>query len=203
MALSRRDWLIALLGAPLVDAPVAKALSSQQLLARLDGDYLRIAAPHLSFLTGKTLDRLHDGAIVSFVGQLSLSLDGNQSVQTRSVARFAISYDIWEEKFSVIRVQQNKRTASHLTLEATQNWVFENLALNASALPQDRSFWLRFDFRAEDAKPGLDFIGGSGIDLTRLVEVFSRPASAAQPHWTVDSGPYSFTELRAKAFKAG
>lgn len=195
--LSRREWLFALLGAPL-----AKALSAQQLFARLDGDYLRIAAPQLTFLSGKTLERLHDGAVVSFVGQLSLSIDGNQTVQTRSVARFAVSYDIWEEKFTVVRLQQNKRTASHLTLEAAEAWVFDNLALNASALPQDRSFWVRFDFRTEDSKAGLDFIGGSGIDLTRLVEVFSRPASAAQPHWTLDAGPYSFAELRARALKS-
>jgi hypothetical protein len=200
MKFSRRKWLIALVGAPLTGLHLAKALSAQQLAARLDGDYLRIAAPHLAFLTGKTLERLHDGAVVSFVGQLSLSVDGNQTVQTRSVARFAVSYDIWEEKFSVIRLQQNKRTASHLTLEAAQNWVFDNLTLNASALPQDRAFWLRFDFRAEDLKTGLDFIGGSGIDLTRLVEVFSRPAGSAQPHWTLDAGPYSFAELRSKAF---
>jgi hypothetical protein len=200
MLFSRRAWLLALVSAPVAFVPHANALSAQQLAARLDGDYLRIAAPHLTFLTGKTLDRLHDGAVVSFVGQISLSIDGNQTVQTRSVARFAVSYDIWEEKFTVVRLQQSKRTASHLSLEAAQNWVFDNLALNASALPQDRSFWLRFDFRAEDSKTGLDFIGGSGIDLTRLVEVFSRPAGSAQPHWTLDGGPYSFAELRAKAF---
>lgn len=200
MLFSRRKWLLALASAPVAFVPHANALSAQQLSARLDGDYLRIAAPRLAFLTGKTLDRLHDGAVVSFVGQLSLSTDGNRTVQTRSVARFAVSYDIWEEKFTVIRLQQNKRTASHLSLEAAQNWVFDNLALNASSLPQDRSFWVRFDFRAEDSKQGMDFIGGSGIDLTRLVEIFSRPAGSAQPHWTLDAGPYSFAELRARAF---
>lgn len=196
MTLSRRQWLIALLGAPL-----AKGLSAQQLSARLDGDYLRVAAPHLAFLTGKTLDRLHDGAVVSFVGQLSLSVDANQTIQNRSLARFAISYDIWEEKFTVVRLQQNKRTVSHLTLEAAQNWVLDSLTLNTSSLPQDRSFWLRFDFRTEDSKSGLDFIGGSGIDLTRLVEIFSRPAGAAQPHATLEAGPFTFAELRAKAVR--
>jgi hypothetical protein len=137
------------------------------------------------------------------VGQLSLSVDQNQTVQARSVARFAISYDIWEEKFTVVLLQQTKRTASHLTLEAAQNWVLDNLTLNASSLPQDRSFWLRFDFRTEDSRSGLDFIGGSGIDLTRLVEVFSRPAAASQPHVTLEAGPLTFAELRAKAQKTG
>jgi hypothetical protein len=189
--LTRRDCLLALLF-----APMAKALSAQPLLVRLDGDYVHITAPQLQFLSGKTLERLHDGASVAFLAQISLSLDANATVQARSVARFALSYDIWEETFSVTRLQQNRRTSSHLSLDAAQNWVLDNLTLGAGEVPRDRPFWLRFDLREEDTQDGLEIIGGSGINLTRLVEIFSRPPSAAQPHWTLDVGPIRMADIR-------
>ena len=121
---SRRHLLIALMTAPAV-----LGLGAQPLLVHLDGDYVHVAAPHLQFLTGKTLDRLHDGASVAFLGQLTLSLDANVTVQTRSIARYALSYDIWEEKFSVTRIQQTRRTVSHLSLDAAQDWIVDNLTL--------------------------------------------------------------------------
>ncbi len=192
-ALTRRRCLLAFAAAPLV-----LAVSAQPLQVRLDGDFVRVSAPQLRFITGKTLDRLHDGGSVAFLGQLSLSLDGNATVQSRAVARFALSYDIWEEKFSVTRIQQTRRTVSHLSLDAAQNWIVDNLTLSSGAVPQDRPFWLRFEIRAEDPRDALDFIGGSGISLTRLVEIFSRPASSAQPRWSLDVGPLNFADLRPR-----
>jgi hypothetical protein len=178
---------------------MARALSAQALVVRLDGDYVHIAAPQLHFLSGKILDRLRDGASVAFLGQISLSLDGNNSIESRSVARFALSYDIWEETFSVTRIQQTRHASSHLSLDAAQNWVLDNLTLSAGAFPRDRPFWLRFDLREEDPHDGLEIVGGSGINLTRLVEIFSRPPRAAQSHWTLDVGPLSMADLRARS----
>ena len=191
LPLSRRQLFIAL-----VAAPVALGLSAQSLLVRLDGDFVHVSAPQFQFLTGKTLDRLHDGASVAFLGQLTLSLDSNTTVLARSVARFALSYDIWEEKFSVTRIQQTRRTVSHLSLDAAQNWVVDNLTLGAGDIPRDRPFWLRFELRGEDPRDALGFIGGSGISLTRLIEIFSRPAGGAQPRWTLDAGPMNSSDLR-------
>lgn len=189
---TRRELLLALLG-----APMAMGLSTRSLAVRLDGDYVHVSAPHLRFLMGKTLDRLHDGATVGFIAQLSLSVDGNATVESRAVARFALSYDIWEETFSATRVEQTRRTSSHLSLDSAQNWVVDNLTLNASALPPTRPFWLRFEIRAEDPREGLDIVGGSGINLTRLVEAFSRPPKFAQQRWTAEAGPLSYAEIKA------
>ncbi len=196
LPVSRRPFIFAW-----IVAPLALCLSAQPLLVHLDGDYVHVAAPQFAFLTGKTLDRLHDGASVAFVGQLTLSLDGNVTVQTRSAARFALSYDIWEEKFAVTRIQQTRRTVSHLSLDSAQNWIVDSLTINASDLPSDRPFWLRFELRAEDPRDALGFIGGSGISLTRLIEVFSRPASATQPRWALEAGPLSRATLRARPLK--
>src|ERR1039457_3158801 len=53
-------------------ACTALALSSQGLIARWNGDFLQVTPINLHFLTGKALDRLHDGASVPFAFQLSL-----------------------------------------------------------------------------------------------------------------------------------
>ncbi len=199
MKWSRRELLIGLLG-----APVAKALSAQNLAVRVDGDYVRIAAPQLQFLSGRILDRLHDGATVGFLGQISLSLDGNTSVYSRSVARFAVSFAIWEEtnQFQVAFIQQTRRVMSHLSLDAAQNTILDNLTLATSSLPADRPFWLRLDLRVEEPRDASEIISGSGINLTRLVEIFGRMPGAAQPHWTVDAGPLRMADVRNKAPRA-
>ena len=39
-------------------------------------------------------------------------------------------------------------------------------------------------------------ISDSGISLTSLIEIFSRPAATTQPHWAVETGPVTLDELR-------
>ena len=195
---TRRKWLVLLMG-----APVAMGLSASPLQVRLDGDFVRIAAPQLRFLSGKTLERLKDGASVAFLGQISLSTSENGPVESRSVARFALSYDIWEEKFSVTRIQQTRHTVSHLSLDAAQNWVLDDLSLGTGAIPPDRPFWLRLELRAEDPRDELGIVGEPGINLTRLVEIFSRPPGAAQPRWTLQAGPLRLSDLRPRLPRTG
>ncbi|MDQ6678551.1 MAG: hypothetical protein M3Z09_14790 [Acidobacteriota bacterium] len=183
-------------------APFAAALGAQSLAARLDSaNVLHISAPRFHFLTGKPLERLKDGATVAFLGQLSLSFDANTTVQARSVARFAMSYDIWEERFSVTRFSLSKgetaaRTASHLSGDAAENWCLDNLGLDSSLIPADRQFWLRLELRVEENRDTNGVLGDPGINLTRLIEIFSRPARAQQPRWQLDAGPLRLRDLR-------
>ena len=166
----------------------------------LDGDYLRISLPALDFLKGKPLERLKDGAAIAFIGQLSVSTSPNSlTPQARAVARFALSYDIWEEKFSVTKIGQlpeSRRTASHLSARAVQNWCFDNLGIDRSQLPQDRAFWVQLDFRAEDPRDQLGIIGDPGISISRLIEIFGKPARSAQPRWNLSAGPYKLADLK-------
>ncbi|HZL56634.1 MAG TPA: hypothetical protein VFC21_06125, partial [Bryobacteraceae bacterium] len=85
---------------------LAVTVAPARLLVHLDNDYLRISVtPRLNFLAGRTLERLKDGASVAFVGQLTIVPDPNSLVTAaRSVARFALSYDIWEQKFAVTKM---------------------------------------------------------------------------------------------------
>lgn len=178
----------------------ALAVSEDSLAARLDGDYLRIAAPHLDFLSGKPLERLKDGQSVAFIGQLTIAPSLNSvMVEARSVARFAFSYDIWEERFSVTKIGERpeaRHSASHLSAAQAENWCLENLAIDRSSIPAEQPFYVQLELRAEDPRDQLGIIGDPGINITRLIEIFGRPARGAQPHWLLSSGPYRLADLK-------
>lgn len=178
----------------------AVAVAETKLLVHLDDDFLRISAPRLSFLSGSALDRLKSGSTVAFVGQLTVAGVPNAVVaDARSVARFALSYDIWEEKFSVTRFgdrPEARRTVSHLSAQATERWCLDSMAIAYAQLPAEKPFYVQFDLRLEDPKDPLGIVGDPGINITRLVELFSRPARGTQPRWLLNSGPHKLAELR-------
>jgi hypothetical protein len=177
----------------------AVTTTGPELVVHLDGDFLRISLPHLDFLKGKPLDRLKDGASVAFIGQLTITTAPNAlKPAARSVARFALSYDIWEERFSVTKIGQtsdSRRAASHLSVQGAQNWCIDNLTVDRAQLPET-DFWVQLDLRAEDPRDQLGIVGEPGINITRLIEIFGRPARGTQPRWLLNSGPYRLTDLR-------
>ena len=195
-----RRKLIAALAAAGSCCAYAFAVTGGTLAARLDGDYLRIAAPHLDFLSGKPLERLKDGQSVAFVGQLTIAPSLNSVVvQARSVARFAFSYDIWEERFSVTKIGERpeaRHSASHLSAAQAENWCLDNLSIDRSAVPADQPFYVQLDVRIEDPRDQIGIIGDPGINITRLIELFSRPARGAQLRWFLSSGPYRLADLK-------
>jgi hypothetical protein len=170
-----------------------------RLLPHLDGDLLHVVAPNFSFLSGKALDRLKDGASVGFIAQLTVSRNPTYVVpDARVMARFAVSYDIWEERFSVSKVgdrPEQKRTASHLSGAAAEAWCFDKLAINRSELPADKPFYVQLDLRAEDPRDQSGIIGENGFSLSRMIEVFSQPAKQKQDHWFLSSGPIRLEDL--------
>src|SRR3954447_14155491 len=108
---SRRRLLAAALGVPLLRSSAAQTLSP-----RLDGDDLLIIAPDFHFISGKPLDRLRNGLSVIYLTQLSLSTDNYVTYLRPTTQRFAVSYDIWEEKFKITRMGSSPRSASNLSL---------------------------------------------------------------------------------------
>ena len=179
-----------------LSAPLEWALYAPTLAASLDGDHLRVSAPYLRFLTGKTLEQLHNGAPAAFDGQLSLSLDSFASIVTRAVERFVVSFDIWEEKFSVTTTTKERRSASHLSDAAAESWCFGTLTLPLSALPREGPFWLRLELRLEDSKDQASVLGGSGISLAKLIEIFSRRTRPQQAPWEAEAGPLRLADLK-------
>ena len=188
---TRRWWLLAGFGTPLWACVAAPALAP-----RLDGDELRVSAPEMQILTGKPLEKLLNGATVGFAFQLTLVTDPRSLPFVRTIERFVVSYDLWEEKFSVARVGRMRRSVSHLSASAAQMWCLDNLTLSTAGLPPNRPFWLRLEVRADDTQGGLGVLDEPGINLTRLVEIFSRPPLAQQVRWQAEAGPLLLANVR-------
>ena len=84
------------------------ATRAQDVVVRASGDQLQLAAPTLRFIAGKPLDSLRNGAAVAFDIQVSVLSDSRQVVLRRAFERFVVSYDLWEERFSVTRMRSGR-----------------------------------------------------------------------------------------------
>ena len=193
--ISRRSWLLAGLTVSVFPAPGAQPMD-----VTFDGDNLHVSAPSLHFLTGKPLERLKDAATVVFLSQLTLFSENRDVAIRRAPVRFVVSYDLWEEKFSVTQLGSIPRSTPHvLSAEAAEAWCLEGLAIGALGLPPDRPFWLRFELRTADQKDLAGGAGEPGLNLRSLIELFSRRPGPDDPNWTRDVGPLRLEDLRHAA----
>jgi hypothetical protein len=113
---------------------------AQTLTVRREGATLHVAAPQLHLLEGKSLEQLHDGSTVSCVFALSLTPDRSSQPTFRIQERFIFSFDLWEERFSVLKAAIPERSASHLTAAAAEAWCLENMPVPLPALSADKTF---------------------------------------------------------------
>lgn len=185
---------------------------TEDLLVHVRDQELRVTAPRFHFLSGAPVNRLRNGAAVPFDFQLSLAVDTRSNLFDRALERFVVSYDLWEEKYSVtklwgagsIRGASNSRTrerrsVSHLSAEGVENWCIDNVALSTSGLDPNRRVWVRLEVRTTDPRDGAPLVGESGISINRLIELFSHPPHSGQQRWTVESGPMRLADLRGRS----
>jgi hypothetical protein len=191
-SVTRRWWLLAIAG-----APIALGLSAQTLSVRLDNDFLRVNAPALDFLGGKAFERLKDGNTVGYTGQLTVATGDEKTIQARSAARFAISYDIWEQTFKVTLVNPGKAAAAHLTAAAAQSWCLDALKIDLAHVPANKPIWVRLEIRADDPKDGPNIIG-DGISLGALIDIISRPPRTPQQRWIAETEALTLADLRKR-----
>lgn len=171
-------------------------MAPEMLAVRCEDSLLRVQAPYLHFLEGKSLERLHSGAALVFSLQLSLSTDRFQTVMRRSVDRYVVSFDLWEEKFAITRLSVTREQASHLARDPAERWLFDHSSMPVQGLAEDRQLWLRLDLRADDARESPALLLEPGVTLTRLIEWFGRPQRGDANRWTLDRGPFRLAEVR-------
>ena len=190
--ISRRSWLLAGLTVPVFPARGAPPID-----VTFDGDNLHVSAPSLHFLTGKPLERLKDAATVVFLSQLTLFAENHDMAIRRVPERFVVSYDLWEEKFSVTQLGSSPRSTPHvLSAPAAEAWCLEGLAISALGVAPNRPFWLRFELRTADQKDLAGGAGEPGLNLRSLIELFSRKPGPDDPNWTREVGPLRLEDLR-------
>jgi hypothetical protein len=153
-----------------------------------------VAAPGVHFLTGKALERLHDGAPVSFAFQLTLSTIPRSVPLERALERFVVSYDVLGETYAVVQAREPRRSVSHLALNAAEAWCVERMAVSSIGAPTDKDLWLRLEIRAEQARPQL--MTDSGLSLRSLIDLFNGAAPATTQQWTAETGPFRLRDLR-------
>ena len=178
----------------------AAAMLAEDLVLDWHEERIQFSAPRLHFLSGKPLERLKNAAQVGFDFQVTLWSGSRTHIVRRSAERFMVSYDLWEEKFSVSKLQAPRKSTAHLTAQAAEAWCLEQMSMEASGIPGGDALWARLEIRAEDGRTPLPLgrgnISESGINLTSLIEIFSRPPQAAQTHWSVEAGPVTLDDLR-------
>lgn len=180
-------------------AAARAAIAAGPLSVRLEGENLRVSAANFSFLHGKVLERLHDGATVTIDMQTSLLVDNKKAVFRRALGRFVFSYDLWEEKYAVARLVPERRSISRLTREAAENWALENLPVSVAGLTSDRDFWVRVELLIEDRRDPPPLVSSSGgISLAALIEIFSRTSRPQPPRPQAESGPYRLSALKLR-----
>lgn len=177
-------------------------LWAQSLLVRLTDDHLRVSAPALRFVTGKPLERLHDGAPVVFALQLSLSVDAQAATLLRDIQRFVMSYDLWEEKFSILKLGHPRGAVSHLSAEGAEAWCLDSLALPASGLAPEKPFWIKLEGRVEEAAEPAGLESEGNVSLSRLIELFSRRTRSEQTRWAAAAGPLRLAGLKRSSERA-
>ncbi len=177
--------LLALLAWP------AGRLSAQTLTIDIVGEALKIRAPGFSFLTGEPLARLKDGRSVR-VELVAMVLPTPRKSPAATARRsFALSYDLWEERFAVTTVDTRSQSVSHLTMAAAEGWCVEQLAIPVSslgALGRDLPLWIRLEYRVLDGDSTSD--SNSGYTLQTLIDALSRRRKTESSPQTLEAGPF-------------
>jgi hypothetical protein len=169
---------------------------SPSLTVERRGNQLHVAAPQLHFLEGKPLERLNNGASVTYT--LALTLTAGSSATVRQQERFILSYDLWEEKFSVVQAGSPGRSASHLTAAAAESWCLDSLQLPLPVLSPEKSFTVKLECSYVDSESASGE-SSSGLTLAGLIEVFSRKKREEPLHWEALSGPLRLMDMKQNA----
>ena len=178
--------LVALLAWPAAQSP------AQTLTIDTIGDTLKIRVHGFSFLKGDPLARLKDGQSVR-VELTAMVLPAAGQPEVAAERRiFALSYDLWEERFAVTTVEKRPQSISHLALPAAEAWCTDQLGIPLSALRtlgRDHPFWIRLEYRILDSGSTQDS-GESGFTLQTLIDLLSRVRKTDSAPHAIEAGPF-------------
>jgi hypothetical protein len=176
-----------------VAGTLALQAQTASLVVERRGGFLDLHAPQLHFLEGKPLEQLRNGASVTYIFELTLVSD--QKTVTRLQERFILSFDLWEERFSIVRPGSAGRSSSHLTAAMAEAWCLSNLRTPVPAIGPEKSFVLKLDCRTAGDESEGESSDSSSLTLASLIDALSRKARDAPPRWQAVSGPLRLADL--------
>ncbi len=173
---------------------------ADELRPRLTGDTLRVASANLRLLSGRPLESLKNGSTVTFDFQLA-ALNDVRIVQARAAERFVLSYDLWQERFSVVQLtaksdRQPRASVANLLPDAAEQWCLERLTLPVTTLDRAQPLRLRLEIRADEPKRAGRQNDDPPVSLATLIDLFSRPARREQRFWVLETPPLRLDTLK-------
>src|SRR5437016_5563984 len=171
-------------------------LTAQSLNVRLEGDQLKIVAPQLRLLTGEALQRLRDGASVTYVLETVITSGRNGDRLAQATFRFVFSYDLWEEKYAVTRVGSPPRSVSHLSASSAEAWCLDLIRVPIAGISAQTPFWVSLEYRTEEPQRPPDNGDNSGFTLGGLIDIFSRRTLKQESRGSREAGPFRLVDLR-------
>lgn len=187
-----RRWGIVAIG--VLFGTLALSFSPTSMAPHWGGDRLLVTAPGLHFLTGKALDRLHDGATIPFAFQMTLTTLPRSIPLHRTLDRFVVSYDVWGEKYRVVQTTGARRAVTNLAANAAETWCIDQMGVPTTEVPPDKDLWLRLEVRAEE--PVQSVISENGLSIISLMDLFNRRAPAQTQEWIAETQPFHLANLR-------
>ena len=165
---------------------------SISILLERHGDHLSVTAPQLHFISGKALEKLRNGSTIAYL--LTLTVAPEHSRKQTLHAKFMVSYDLWEENYSVSRLPDG-RTASRLTAAMAEAWCLENVTIPIRSVPERQAFMIRLECTVEEDERKENG-ETSGPIFADLVDIFSRKKQEAPQRWEISAGPFRLEELK-------
>ena len=170
----------------------AVRVSAQAVSVEAVGTVLQIRAPGFSFLKGEPLARLRDGRTVR-VELVAMVLPGPRKSPAATTRRiFAVSYDLWEERFAVTPADARAKPVSHLGLSAAEAWCVAQLVIPLSALGdmgRGLPFWIQLEYRMLESDGASDS-SNSGYTLEALIDLLSRRRKTETSSHILEAGPF-------------
>jgi hypothetical protein len=159
------------------------------------GDRLIVTAPQWHFVSKKDVGKLQNGSTIVCV--LTLTLVPAHSRKQTYRAKFVISYDLWEENYSVSSIPDGRK-ASRLAIAMAETWCLENLPVPIRSIPERQSFAIRLECFIQEDECREDEKGKSGSNpiFNELVEIFSRKKQEEPLRMEIAGGPFRLEDLK-------
>jgi hypothetical protein len=159
-------------------------------------NHLRISAPQFHFIQGKALDKLHDGSTVHYRISLAAVAENTGSSAFFLQEQFAVSFDLWEEKFSVVQLGATGREASRLTAPQAEAWCLDNMPVPLRSVPATQPFMIKLTCEISEKDEEAGSKTESGATLAGLIEIFSRKEKEAPVRWEAATGFLRLGDLK-------
>ena len=170
---------------------LAPRVLAQTVTVRTVADVLHVQARGFSFIEGPVLARLKEGRSVRIDFEVTVLAKPGGQVMKQLMQSFALSFDLWEERFAVSRVGAPPSSISHLRQRDAETWCLENLRMPVSSLGigRDTPFWIRLAYRVQDVVAAAEE-QGERYTLRGLIDRLSRRSEEDNLARSIDAGPF-------------